>query len=228
MVWQSGVNWLRTSWTWAGGLSGKWRSYREQLQGGSLTLAWRNANIWVHHSEIPLPPTGLWVPEASASSVGGGKRVATHLGSFRRHSPASRASPPTEGWRSIQSTPKSLGIRNFYTGKNSKAGSQSSAGKGSSLEFICLWKGFLGYLTRPLLPESLKERSWKRVIRTLFISYAPGKWIMVITFMFLVTSWPLKSLGANRRKGAFWHHYPSSTFKTPAGSTAKKINAHSW
>lgn len=48
---------------------------------------------------------------------------------------------------------------NFHTGKNSKAGSQCSVGKDSSLEFIRLWKGLLGYLTRPLLPESFKERS---------------------------------------------------------------------
>lgn len=70
-------------------------------------------------------------------------------------------SQPTHRGLEKHSVHTQLFGNNFHTGKNSEAGSQSSAGKGSSLEFIRLWKGLLGYLMRPLLPESLKEHSWK-------------------------------------------------------------------
>lgn len=115
---------------------------------------------------------------------------------------------------------------NFLTGNNSEAGSQSSTGICSSLEFILLWKGLLGHLARPRLPESLKSAFGKRVSGTLLISYATDNGILVITFVSddqLATEecW-------SQQMQRIILISLSSKLETPGGSTARSINAHSW
>lgn len=50
---------------------------------------------------------------------------------------------------------------------------------------------------------------------------------LVVSFMFLMTGWPLENLGANRFRGESCYHYPRYKVKTPSGSTESRINAHS-
>lgn len=167
------------------------------------------------------------MPEASASPVGRGKS-GSPLGELQ--------TPLTCIWN--QPTHRGLGKRSvhtqifgndFHTGNNSEAGSQSNTGKGSSVQFTLLWKGFLGYLARPKLPESLKGHSWKEGPwdTSSLLCHKP-RGITGHHFYVSDDQLPTEEPRSQQTQGKFWHHYPSSEFQTPAGSAAGRTNAHGW
>lgn len=138
-------------------------------------------------------------------------------------------SQPTHGEIGKHSVHTQIIGNTFWAENHSEARFQRSAGKDSSLGSLLLWKGLLGHLARSGFPESLTEFSRKGESWDAYSSHSTGNRekrfsleLVVILWSLLVTSWPLKNLGANRCKGEFWKHYSWCKFKTPAGSMASR------
>lgn len=117
--WQLGVNWLRTSWTWAERASWEVKELQRATIGRGPDSGMKECQHFSPSLRNPTFTHRLVCARGFSELSGKRKRVATPLGSFRPHSPMSRASPPTKGWRSIQSTPKLLGII-FILGRTRK------------------------------------------------------------------------------------------------------------
>lgn len=220
---------MRPSRSWANRGPEEWRSHREQLLGGSSTRSqglptlnpfFRNPTPSHRPKGCPGFGQALW--------KGGWEWLPA--GSSQPHSPAPRASPPTEGGGSIHPHPNPGNA--LQTANNSEARFKRSAGKGFSLEFILLWKGLWGHSARPSLLGSLttplpgkrtylphvptgdEDRSFRLGAGCHF--YASGVQLAP------------EELGVNRCMGKSWQHHPWCTIKTPAGPTAARINTRSW
>lgn len=167
------------------------------------------------------------MPRPPSVSVGREKGVAPHRGSFRPHSPAPRAGPPTKGWGRVQSTPKSLGIL-FRLGVILKPDPREALAKAPLQSVFSFGRNFWS----SAFQSPLKGPPGKRAMGHPLNFYSTGNrerhfLLRTITFMLLMTIWPLKNLGANSCKGDFCQHHPWCKLKTPAGPTVGGINTHS-
>lgn len=130
------------------------------------------------------------------------QRTCSSLEGLQTYPLPPRASPPTKGFKvkgrveNIHSTPKSLQILKL---SDTDARSHRSIGQSSSVSVIPPWKGLLEHTSNCILPSPLPgfSRSGDNGMGTYLSGFSSEQ---VVTFLFLVTSWPPKNYRANSCK----------------------------